>query len=73
MIHWSSFLLDDVIRDRYVTEGKDSRETVAVSTNDNDEDARAQHQRALLHNAPKPIMIFPGFSPYVQTFGTCSS
>jgi hypothetical protein len=51
-----------------MTEGKDSRETVAVSTNDNDEDAHAQRQRALLHNAPTAPLREPTPGERLMTF-----
>ena len=51
-----------------MTEGKDSRETVAMSTNDDGEAKRAQHQRALLHNAPKAPPREPKPGERLMTF-----
>jgi hypothetical protein len=51
-----------------MTEGKDSRETVSMSTNDDGEAKRTQHQRALLHNAPKAPLREPKPGELLMTF-----
>jgi hypothetical protein len=51
-----------------MTEGKDSRETVSMSTNDDGEAKRVQHQRALLHNAPKAPLREPKPGELLMTF-----
>src|SRR4029077_9668397 len=52
-----------------MTEGEDSRETVAMSTNDDGEARRAQHQRALLHNAPQAPPREPNPGELLMKFG----
>ena len=47
------------MRIRYLTEGKDSEENVAMSTTDDGEDKREAHARALLHGAPQPALRQP--------------
>jgi hypothetical protein len=51
-----------------MTEGKDSGETAAMSTSDDAEDKDAQHQRALLHNAPQAPPRKPQPGEHLMSF-----